>query len=331
MTMVQLKTPENPQILYPDYQDISVLLPRDFILDSGEQLSRPELRVRLFGDRGQPLVIALGGISSGRKVADSGDGRGWWRNFVGVGQPVDLNKYCVLGFDFLPNPRETARTVTTFDQARALVHTLKVLNLSSIRAFVGASYGGMVALAFAEQLPDLLEHLCVISAAEKPHPSATALRGIQRRILKFAIECGRAEEGVALARQLAMTTYRSADEFAERFESRPGPFAGEPYDVCEYLLARGGAFDVDAERYLTLSDSIDRHRVDPSKIHSETTLISSLSDQLVPPADLRRLAAAMLTPPDLHEVASRYGHDAFLKETELVGAIIKNILQGSKS
>lgn len=331
MAMVQPKSPEETQHLYSDCQDISVLLPRNFTLESGERLSRPELRIRLYGVRAQPLVVALGGISSGRKIADSRDGWGWWRNFVGAGQSVDLNRYCVLGFDFLPNPRETAHTVTTIDQARALSHALKVLKLNSIRTFVGASYGGMVALAFAEQYPDLVEHLCIISAAEKPHPGATALRGIQRRILKFAIDCGRAEGGVALARQLAMTTYRTPAEFAERFDSVPGAVAGEAYDVCEYLIARGAAFDMDSARYLTLSDSIDRHRVDPSQIRTQTMLISSLSDQVVPPGDLQRLAAVIPAPVTLHEIESRYGHDAFLKETKSIGVFIRNCLQEEKS
>jgi len=331
MSMVQLKTPENPDCLFPDHQDISVLLPRDFTLESGERLRRPELRIRLFGDRTQPLVVALGGISSGRKIANASDGQGWWRSIVGAGKSIDLNQNCVLGFDFLPNSRETARTITTLDQARALAHALKTLDFNAICGFVGASYGGMVALAFAAQYPDLVERLCIISAADRAHPAATALRGVQRRILRFAAECGKSEVGVALARQLAMTTYRTPGEFAERFDGAPGDAAGEPYDVCDYLIARGAAFDMDAVRYMTLSDSIDRHRVDPSNIRSKTTVISSLSDQLVPPADLRRMAAAIPVAVNLHEIESRFGHDAFLKETKLVGALIKNCTQEIKS
>ncbi len=329
MTMVQLKAPENPDCPFPDYQDISVLLPRDFMLESGERLSRPQLRVRLCGDRTQPLVVALGGISSGRVIADASDGQGWWRNIVGCGQSVDLNRLCVLGFDFLPNTRETARTITTLDQARALAHALKILRFERIHNFIGASYGGMVALAFAAEYPGLVARLCVISAADRAHPAATALRGIQRRILKFAAECGRPEDGVALARQIAMASYRTPTEFAERFDCVPGACAGEAYDVCEYLIACGAAFDMDGARYLTLSDSIDRHRVDPSQIQTQTVLISSLSDQLVPPGDLQRLASAIPGTVTLHEIASRYGHDAFLKETKTIGALIENCLQES--
>ena len=331
MAMVQLKSPEKPQYLYPDYQDLSVLLPREFTLESGERLSRPELRIRLHGDRNQPLIVALGGISSGRAVADTSDGRGWWRDIAGAGQAIDLDQFCVLGFDFLPNPHETARTITTGDQAGALAHVLGVLNIDKVHGFVGASYGGMVALAFAAQHPDQVDNLCVISAADCAHPAATALRGVQRRILKLASECGKPEEGVALARQLAMTTYRTPVEFGARFGGAPAAAAGEPYDVCEYLIARGSAFGMSAERYLTLSDSIDRHRVDASTIRAATILVSSLSDQLVPPGDMARLAEAMTAPVTLHEIQSTYGHDAFLKETKPIGALITTCLQENYS
>ncbi len=327
MTKAQQNAPTEPHCRYSDCQDISVLLPRDFELESGERLQRPELRVRLYGDRAQPLVAALGGISSGRKVADAGDGRGWWRDIVGAGQSIDLNQFCVLGFDFLPNSQETARTITTLDQAKALAIALQVLELKKLRCFVGASYGGMVALAFAAQYPDLVEQLCVISAADRAHPAATAVRGIQRRILNFAVESGNPEVGVALARQLAMTTYRTPDEFSERFNGTPGAAAGDAYDVCEYLIARGAAFDMDAARYLTLSDSIDRHHVAPENIRSDTTLISSLSDQLVPPADLRRLASIVPALVALHEIQSHFGHDAFLKEAKTIGPLIKSCIR----
>ena len=61
----------------------------------------------------------------------------------------------------------------------------------------------MVGLAFAELYPDWAEQLIVVSAAHRAHPQATAWRGIQRRILQFAVAAGRPEEGVALARELA--------------------------------------------------------------------------------------------------------------------------------
>ena len=180
-----------------DGADVSVILPADFALRSGERLSKPELRLRLFGPDGAPAIVVSGGISAGREVADAGASKGWWRDIVGPGGAIDTLSARIIGFDFLPNPGETARTITTNDQARALGCALAAIGAPHLKAFVGASYGGMLALAFAEAFPDRVEKLCVISAADRPHAASTALRGVQRRIVEFAIRAGDPKAGLS--------------------------------------------------------------------------------------------------------------------------------------
>ena len=315
-----------------NYCDISIMLPVDFRLQSGEALSRPELRLRVYGDTEKPAIAVSGGISSGRAVAATPDSAGemghsgWWRDIVRQGGPVDLDDYCVIGFDFLPGHDEIARTIGTADQARALANALDIVNIERLHAFIGASYGGLVALAFAAAFPSRRERRCVISAAERAHPAATAIRGVQRRIVDFAAQCGDPQEGVALARQLAMITYRTPEEFEARFDHAPGTARGEPSDVCNYLISRGRAFGMDAERYLTLSDSIDRHHVDPAEIKAASLFIAVRSDRLVPLSDMRRLAGAVRAA-RLVEIDSLYGHDAFLKEADRIGPVITAFIQ----
>lgn len=305
--------------------DVSVILPADFRLQSGEKLSRPEIRLRLHGDPATPAIIASGGISAGRVVADAAGEKGWWRDIVREAGAIDLKKFCVIGFDFLPNSAETARTISSRDQARSLAIALNKINIGRLRAFVGASYGGMVALAFAEEFQERIERLCVISAADQPHPAATALRGVQRRIVEFARRAGAGEEGVSLARQLAMITYRTPEEFAARFSHVPGEAAGDPYEVCHYLISRGDAYRMAPERYVTLSDSIDRHAVDAAKIRAPSLFIAAASDRLVPAADIARTAA--VANGRFVEIQSLYGHDAFLKEASSIGPIIKSFIE----
>lgn len=313
------------------YCEVSVFLPEGVTLDSGEKLSKPELNVRFYGDLTQPAIAVAGGISAGRIVADTAEDRGWWREFVCAGGAVDLDKYCVVGFDFLPNDGETARTISTADQARALAHALNIICIDELYAFVGASYGGMVGLRFAELFPERIKKVCAISAPDRPHPAATAQRGVQRRIIEFARECGEPQRGVALARQLAMVSYRTPEEFEQRFQSNPaGESAGDPYDICEYLIARGEAYGMNAPRYLTLSDSIDRHRADPAKIEAETLIVAVSSDRLAPAGDLKRLADAV-SGAAFVEIPSVYGHDAFLKEAAAIGPHIKEFLKEQKS
>ena len=306
--------------------DVSIFLPAEYKLESGERLSRPEMRIRIYGELDKPVIVAAGGVSAGRVVADINDERGWWREIVGADGFVDLEKYCVIGFDFLPNAGEKARTISTADQARALASALDVLKIDAIYAFIGASYGGMTALSFAESYPERVEKLCVISAGARPHPAATALRGVQRRIIEFAIRAGEGREGVALARQLAMISYRTPEEFEERFEYSPGEMAGDPHDVCAYLISRGAAYGMNADRYVTLSDSVDRHDADASRIIAKCLFIAATSDRLVPLSDMRHLAEATKDS-KLIEIESLFGHDAFLKETAAIGPHIQSFLE----
>ena len=308
------------------FRDVCIAIPSGFILESGERLRSPELRVRLYGDENNPVVIALGGISAGRLVTDTEDCAGWWPHIVKPGGGVDLNQFCVLGVDFLPNPGETLLTLTTIDQARVISIALDALDISRIHSFIGASYGGMVGLAFAARYPERLTNLCIISAADRTYPASTALRGIQRRIIKFARDCGKPEDGLALARELAMTSYRTPEEFADRFSNQAAPRAGEPYEVCRYLMARGTDFAMDTNRFVTLSDSIDRHCIDVTAIKARSLLVCVQSDRLVPPGEMQQMHRR-LNNATLLEISSPFGHDAFLKETNVLSPQIKKFLE----
>jgi homoserine O-acetyltransferase len=303
-------------------------IPADFRLESGQCLPG-HVHACLHGPDTGPLVVVAGGISSGRYPAEDAAGApGWWPWVVRHGGPIDLNSLRVLAFDYPPGREDGAVTITTTDQARLLALLLDQLHEARIDAFVGASYGGAVALAFAAAFPDRLKRLVVISAAHRTHPLITAWRGIQRRILALAKDAGREAEGVALARELAMTTYRTAEEFALRFDPTPPPLAGQPYPVCDYLAARSRDYAavMSADRWVALSDSLDRHAVAPEAIRAPLTLIGFTSDRLAPIEDLRDLAARAPQLERLIEAPSIFGHDAFLKERDLIGRALHTAL-----
>jgi homoserine O-acetyltransferase len=317
-------------------------IPGALSLYHGGRLSDARIAWRLVGAAHAPVVCALGGISANRHVCLTADPRqAWWSEVVGPGGALDTHAYRVLSFDYLggsgdstgplpavPASAGTFPSISSYDQAEALVRLLDHLGVKSLAAIAGGSYGGMVGLAFAERFPERVSHVITIGAADRSHPLATAWRSVQRHIVGFAAACGQPQEGLRLARALAMTTYRSPEELAARFSgavARDGERFVFPIE--EYLFARGSDYAqrYRAESFLCLSESIDLHRVDAARVFAPTTVVAIREDQLVPLADLRALAAR-LPRGRLHEISSIYGHDAFLKESQQLRGIFRAAL-----
>jgi homoserine O-acetyltransferase/O-succinyltransferase len=314
-------------------------VPGEVALYHGGRLTGIRVAWRLVGPANAPVVCALGGISANRRVFVTEDPKqGWWSEVVGPGQALDAERFRVLSFDYLGGSADTTAeantpfpNISTYDQAELLLRLINNLGIKSLRAIVGGSYGGMVALAFGERYPERVSRLIIIGAADRTHPMATAWRSVQRRILRFAVECGRPKDGLQLARALAMATYRSSEEFEARFDGVPTRDDERfTFPVEKYLFARGTDF---AERHspeaiLCLSESIDLHQVDATRIFVPTTIVAIREDQLVPLTDLRGLAAR-LPVAKLHEISSIYGHDAFLKESDQLRGIFASALGGA--
>lgn len=301
----------------------------DFTIELPEELGSAT-RARVTGDPGLPLVIVLGGISGNRFVCGRPDGtRGWWAGLVGPGQTIDAARWRVLGLDFAAD-EGGKRAPSTLEQAEVIVAALDRIGVERAHALVGASYGGMVGLSLALHYPERLERLVVVSAAAEPHPAATAWRELQRRVVALGIENGTKNEALAIARGMGMLSYRSAPEFEQRFEG--GLDGADPLGHTapgDYLRARGEAFlrVMTPERFLSLSASIDRHRVEPAGIATPTLLIGADSDQLVPASQMESLKSRLAGPVELHLLPSLYGHDMFLKEAGKVGEIVGPFLE----
>ena len=281
------------------------------------------------GDPASPPVIAMGGISADCFPAVRVDGsNGWWDGLVGEGRAIDPQHHYVLGLCFAAD--ETgASAPTTAEQAQVLAIALEVIGIERPASFVGASYGAMVSLALAEAEPHRVDRLVVISGSAEPHPQSTAARELQRRVVELGLQSGHGDEALAIARGMAMLTYRSPAEFRERFTGGiNGPAALCCSDPGNYLRARGEAFrtTMSPQRFLSLSASIDRHRVDPRRIDAPSLIIGATSDQLVFADDLRRLAEELSGASELHLLESLYGHDMFLKETTRIGEIVAPFL-----
>lgn len=321
----------------------TVTLPEGLALRLGGRIAPCRVAYRLLGAEGAPLVAVMGGISADRRVCaipGTDEGPGWWEGIVGIGRGIDLTRWRVLAIDFLAGPGGSSApdspgpgivpALTPADQADALRAVADRLELPRLHGVIGSSYGGAVALAFAADHAHRVDRALVIGAAHKTHPLATAVRVIQRRIVADAVARGDDRAGLALARALAMTTYRSQEEFHRRFDgpAKVGP-DGVRFPVEEYLDHHGAQFAdrFDAAEFLCLSLSMDLHHVDPARVRVPVTLVSMEPDSIAPAWQTRALFEKLGAGRELIEVASTSGHDGFLTDVDVFTGIVRDFLE----
>jgi len=326
MSAVPAVSPQSSAAACVRWQVGELPLPDPFALDAGGALRGARLAWQCAGPAGAPLIVALGGISAHRRVADA-DGRGWWPAQCGAGRALDLTRYRVLGVDWLggvdassgPRGANEFPEIGTRDQARAILLLLNRLGVRRVHLVVGASYGGAVAQHLAVLLGERLRRLVLLSAAHKSAQFALALRHVQRAILDLGAD---SDAALALARSLAVLGYRTPHGIEQRFG------ADEP--VRPWLAHHGTRFVArfEPKAYRCLGASLDGHEFDPRELATPTTLFAVRDDLIVPLALLREFAR--LAPHcELVEIDSPFGHDAFLKEEHIVAGLLRRALEAT--
>ena len=154
------------------------------------------------------------------------------------------------------------------------------------------------------------------------------------------------DEGLALARQLAMTTYRSEADFDERFGRDVEP-DGRP-SIVSYLDHQGrklvDRFDRDDVPRPGRRDGPPRHRPRPRRPRrrasprsrppaSRLTGLGIQDDILYGPRQVRALVEAARRPasrPRYREIRSTKGHDAFLVEWDQLARVLGDALADAR-
>jgi len=307
-----------------------------FELESGEVLRHVEQAYFLDGSLNEArdnLIVVFHALTGSADAVGE-----WWRDVVGSGHAIDTDRYAVLCTNLLGScygttgPADPARrpfpSVTTRDMARLVGQLVESMHVSSVALAIGGSLGGMVAQEFAATYPALVRNVVVLAAPAEHPASAIAWSHIQRRAIAAA-----GEDGLEIARMIAMMTYRTAGELAERFGREvheSGGFAVERYlsRHGEKLRAR---FDV--HTYLTLLGAMDSHDVGRGRggvasalrpVKGKIIGVGIPGDLLYDPLDVRRWTEAAGA--EYREIASPRGHDGFLLEREQVSALVKDVL-----
>ena len=227
-------------------------------------------------------------------------------------------------------------TVTVRDQARAQWALLDHLGIRWLALVAGGSLGGMVAIETALQRPMAARALLPIAA-----PTATGALAIAWNHLQLELIDRLGERGLELARQLAMTTYRSEADFEERFGGRREA-DGRP-SILSYLDHQGRKLvdRFDPLTYATLVRAMDSHDIgrDRGGVQEALALLAAkptwlvgigITGDILYTADQVRalVGAARLAglPAEYRELRSTKGHDGFLTEWDQLTSVVQEIL-----
>lgn len=286
---------------------------------SGVGLPGETIRLRTVGNPQGRKVLVLGGISAGREICGSD---GWWKELAGQSRALDTDECLIIGVDYPPLLADQPVELCTEDFARLVHQALRGVGIERVDALIGMSFGGMIGLAYARLYPEAVGRLALLCAAHRASPMASAWRLIQRQILELARDAGDPERGVAIARQLAITTYRAPEEFDSRFNEGSGD------DLASYLGHQGAKYarTMPSARYQTLSSAINAHEERPEDITVPTFVVGADTDRLVPASLCRELAERLPHCLGFEEIQSVYGHDSFLKETDILDPLIRKFV-----
>lgn len=288
------------------------------------------LRYECVGAVDLPVVFVAGGISASRHAGANASfvEEGWWDSQVGPGRALDPDQHRIVGFDWIGSDGALDVPLDPVDQANAIAALLDALEIEQLTAFVGCSYGAMVGLQFAALYPTRLQRLAAISGCHRSHPYASAWRALQRRAVTLgALQCDDTH-GLALARQLAILSYRTPEEFDSRFGAAKVVNGQVRVAAEEYLEHCGNRYAsrTAATAFVRLSESIDLQALEPETVEVPVTVVAVAEDRLVPVADAYELAERLGGETRLHVIHSVFGHDAFLKEPTLIDGILRDAL-----
>jgi homoserine O-acetyltransferase len=240
--------------------------------------------------------------------------------------------------------------VSVRDIVRTQALVLDELGIQHLRTVIGASIGGMQALQWCVDYPDRVGH-CIAIGTAPLSAMGLALNHLQRKAILLDPDfkgghypAGQPPAGgLALARAIAMCSYKSAELFGERYARKPNRNGEDPlrslherFDVAGYLDYQGEKFvqRFDANSYLVISklmDTFDLARGYASeqealkRIRAQVSLIGISSDWLFPPEDVRALAdhiRAAGVECDYSEFESAHGHDGFLAEVDAIASVV---------
>lgn len=351
-------------------------LPSPFPLHRGGELRSAVIAYETWGTlsaaRDNAILIVTGMSPSAHAASNPDDpAPGWWEPMIGRERTLDTARYFIICVNSLgsckgstgpasphPDDKEPYRlrfpSISIEDIADGAAAVARALGITRLRAVIGPSMGGMTAQAMALRYPSLVPNLIVMSCAARSSAFAIALRSLQRQIVRADpgwnqgnyARAADVASGMGLARKLGVATYRSPQEWRERFGRTrlptrdSDPFASE-FQIESYLDSHArrwvGGFDPNSYLYLSRAmDWFDLTDYAPTVAGAcrlmavEHALVIGVATDILFPVEQQEEIAESLSEAgakvDYQSLPSIQGHDAFLVDIPRFAPVMARFL-----
>lgn len=347
---------------------------RPYQFESGVLLAPVDVAYETYGtlnrDGTNAVLICHALTGSAHAAGRSPEGQlGWWDSIIGEERAFDPAKHFIVCSNFLGscygttgptsiNPRTGKQygaafpQITVRDMVRVQRELLTRLGVRRLKAVIGGSLGGMQVLEWGVSYPEMVDALIPIATAARHSAWCIGLNEVARLgiLTDPAWNDGhyteQPERGLALARMIAMITYRSRESFERKFgqarqEERVGrgvfnELSPAGFQIESYLRYQGEKLvdRFDAATYVAITRAMDQHDVAwgrgslaeiLGRIQAKTLCVGISTDVLYPPEEQKEIAA-LIPGAEYREVVSPYGHDAFLIEFDVLNRMLKDFL-----
>ena len=375
-----LAPPENHHEFIPAATQL-IRIRKPFTMKQGGVLPEVTIAYETWGtlnaDKSNVILLFTGLSPDAHAASNAKDPRkGWWEPMLGENKPIDTNKYYVICINSLGscfgstgpasiNPstgkawRLNFPELSIEDIAATAQLALQQMGIKHVNTVIGASMGGMTAMAYSLLYPDASDRLIVISTAANSLPFSIAIRSLQREMICKDLDWMDGNYpfdretlcGMRMARKLGMASYRSAHEWEQRFgrkrvapekRANSNPFTSE-FEIESYLEYNANKFTghFDANCYLYLSRAIDwfdvldyGNTLEDAFSKSElkhAMVIGVETDILFPVHQQEAIANAIKANKGInvkyHGLPCIQGHDAFLVDYDQFCPVIEDFLQ----
>ncbi|HWJ02641.1 MAG TPA: homoserine O-acetyltransferase, partial [Verrucomicrobiae bacterium] len=352
-------------------------------LENGKSLAPFTLAYHTYGTlnrEGDNAVLIFHALTGDSQPAGKtlGGARGWWDPLIGPGKVFDTDKYFVVCSNVLGgcygstgpssiNPKKGTPygirfpLVTIRDMVRAQKKLVEALGIHKLAMAAGGSMGGMQALEWGLNYPEMVGKLIAVGTPGRLSPQAIAYNEVGRQAIMLDPYWRQGDyygrevpaAGLSIARMVGTITYRSEASLEMKFgrsvANRNGrlenPYGTltDRFDVQSYLQYQGVSLvkRFDPNSYIYLTKAMDLHdlgRGYPSYEHALArikmpALLVGISTDILFPAYQQREIADKINAQGgqalYREIESPHGHDAFLLEFNLVEPIIRDLVHGS--